>query len=177
MMFIERDSKVWSALASVISDEGFELYDLERFGSSGLRVTIANSSSQATEETDSKAGVSSTGIFSKDCSRVCKRLLVFHAVEGAELGLSEEPQLEVSSPGVNRALRDGVHFKGALGERIRVICSGASSANGKQKNEILGVLEAFEGESLKVRDEKTEEIVSVDLSGIKRAKVDFRFEQ
>jgi len=176
-MFFERESKVWSSIASVIKDEGFELYELERFGSNGLRVTIANIGFKAKQlDSNDSDEVKSTGISSQDCSRICKRLLVFHAVEGAELGLSEDPRLEVSSPGVNRSLRDDVHFQGAVGERIRVVCAGVSSANGKQKNEILGVLEKFEDDCLEICEETTNEIVSLTTSSIKRAKVDFRFE-
>lgn len=185
VMFIERETEIWKQLAEVVSDEGFLIYDLERIGASGLRVTIAANTSSTTDSAISEdTTLASQGsVTSLDCSRVCKRLLVFLAVEGPALGLKSEPQLEVSSPGVNRNLRSAEHFEGAVGERVKVVCvrSGednrseqATAKNGSPK-EVLGVLENFVGERLSIRDELSKELVDLDLSNIKKARVDFHF--
>ena len=62
------------------------------------------------------------GVIIEDCAKVSKFLQLFmESYEGETLGLGgNDWNLEVSSPGINRALRRTEHFKGAIGERVRV---------------------------------------------------------
>jgi ribosome maturation factor RimP len=159
-MFLEEQSEIRRKIAEVVGDEGFELYDLEQQGFS-LRVTISSES----------------GVSSQDCSRVCKRLAVFLSVEGEALNVSSEPRLEVSSPGVNRALRSKQHFMGAVGERVKVVCSSLPGVEkeDESRSNVCGLLELVENEELKIRDERTNSLVCLSLAEVKKARVDFKF--
>ncbi len=76
----------------------------------------------AVEDQDVPQQVSQQGVSLQDCTRVSKHLSVFmDSEEGKRLGLSTEQwNLEVSSPGINRVLKRPEHFDNAVGERLSV---------------------------------------------------------
>lgn len=185
MAYVEETEELWQLLDRVIKEEGLFLYDLERMGSgglqsTGLRVTIDAQPPEESHLADSE--VPKERVTSGDCSRICRRLMVQLAVEGEEHGLQREPVIEVSSPGVNRTLRRAEHFRGAVGERIKVVphsgSDGGVEERGKRKksqNTVTGVLKSFEDDALRVVDERTNEEVILARDVVRRASVDFKF--
>jgi len=166
--YLRKDEELWQALAEVAADEGLELYDAERVGETVLRVSIVKSG----------AGPGAQGATSGDCTKLCKRLMVYLHVEAARLGLREEIQLEVSSPGVNRELRLPSHFMAAMGQRVKVVTHPLADTGGHEVHAprtVIGLLQSFEQETLGVLDEQTGENVVMPLAGIKKARIDFKF--
>ena len=107
----------------------------------------------------------------------------FFLVEGARLGVGTEPELEVSSPGVNRHLRLPEHFKSAVGERVKIGVRGElKEASGVEASGeaikiggLLGKLESVTDEEVLVSDERTKRNWQVPISQIARANVEFNF--
>jgi len=162
--FVHQSEKLWNELAALADDEGLVLYDCERTGNGGLRVFISLKGSEAK-------------VSSGDCSKLCRRLMTFFMVEGPELGLSAEPEIEVSSPGINRHLRLPEHFKGAVGERVKFGIRGEVESEGEKSKVggLLGKIEEASQDSLVVRDERTKKAWKVQLDQISKAHVDFEF--
>ena len=163
MAFIEQNDGLWKEVSALAADEGLELYDLERFGNQGgLRVVVAK------PETKN----ASRGISADDCAALCKRLITFFAVEGDRLGVPSEPQLDVSSPGINRVLRTTEHFTGAVGERVKLVWKEIESGHTETT---VGVLKSFSEGSLTVDEEESGTEKKVLITNIRKARVDFPF--
>lgn len=99
--------KLTQLATEVAQREGCELYDLEILGGGGhrvVRITI-----------DREPGVSID-----DCANVSRGLNLILDVEDLIPGGAY--QLEVSSPGIERALRTPRHFQRAVGSRVQVKC-------------------------------------------------------
>ena len=95
---------VRDALAPVVADLGLDLYDVEFNGSGAtrtLRVTV-----------EREGGVDLEAI--TDVTRAISPVL------DAEPSLTGSYLLEVSSPGLERALRTPTHFAGALGATVSI---------------------------------------------------------
>jgi ribosome maturation factor RimP len=151
MGFLSIEEPLWQILEAVVQDEGRELYDVEKLGSAGLRIFIK----QATSE---------------DCSKVLRRLMAVFLVDGPKYGLSFEPALEVSSPGINRELRLLKHFEGAVGERVKIVYKVSNDQIiGKKDAEKTGIMSSFSDNKLKIEEQE------IELSAIKKARVDFQF--
>jgi len=159
MAFVDKESELWSEVSSVSRDEGLRLYDLEKQGNRKLKVTLANSESVS-------EGVSIDG-----CARVCKRLRLIFAAEGAQYGLIEEPELDVSSPGVNRDLRTREHVLEALGERVLVKFSGADG----KKQSVIGELKEFANDRIELSLEDGGDALEVSFADLVEARIDFKF--
>ena len=78
--------------------------------------------------------------------------------------------LEVSSPGVNRPLKNEAHFMKAVGQNIKVSLSAPLSPLSNQKN-FTGVLLKLEGKILVV-DDATSGKVLIPLSAVQKAHLD-----
>ena len=166
MTFLDSDSEFWHELASLAASEGLELYDVERFADSGLRVVIDRSGTSSPEMTAER-------ISSEDCTRFCKRLMVHFSVNGESFGLSSEPEIEVASPGINRVLRTSDHFRGAIGERIKVVWQ--ERVDKAPTNTTVGVLQEVLPSELSVLDERSGEPLRVVFEHVRKAHVDFPF--
>lgn len=163
---MEANDPLWGEIESIVNDEALVLYDLERRGPTALVVFVQRKLS------DDSNGSSQAGVTSDDCSRVCKRLVHFFSAEGSRFGLSDDPAVEVSSPGVNRSLRLPEHFLEAVGETIRIVVEDNGSEKGGTFN---GRLESFKDGEL-VIEGSLDSPVSIPLARVKRAHVDFQFE-
>jgi ribosome maturation factor RimP len=128
-----------------------------------------------------------------DCNRLARLILESERVE--EL-LPGSATLEVSSPGINRAIRSVVQLKGAVGERIRISTQkyrddetddqirdrlkvATSSSEGAETfgaGVVRGVLQEVTGEGLKMVDEARKRVVFVAIGDVKEARVDFQFD-
>ncbi len=166
MAYLEKESDLWKELASLAKDEGLFLYDVERFANSGLRVLV---SKEGEQDSDSPK----ESVTSGDCSRFCKRLMIHFSVDAESFGLASEPEIEVSSPGVNRSLRTSEQFQGAVGERIKVVWQ--ESLEDAPTNTTVGVLREFSKGELSVLDEQSGEPQSVVFEHVRKAHVDFPF--
>ena len=187
MSFIGEEDALWQTLESIVIDEGVRLYDLEALGDQGLRVTIEKPKRDIAEAvtSDAESGAAESGdgvvsadrVTSGDCSKVCRRLMVYFQVEGAGLGFSAEPQIEVCSPGVNRGLRLRRHFNQAVGERIKVTFVPVRGVEPEERKRppVIGTLDMFENDTLTLNDEMTKSLVTVPLAVVKRASVEFKF--
>ena len=165
MSFVEEDSALWKAVAGIVEDEGLEIYDLEYSPGGKLRVFIEGQADLA------EAGQG--GVKSDDCSRILRRLLVFFSVEGPRLGLREEPQIEVSSPGVNRRLRLQRHFIAACGERVKM--SFVDLADDRKTKTLLGTLSEVEEGKCQLLPVDAEMALSIPIENIGKARVEFDF--
>ncbi len=159
MSFVSPESRLWSEIKEVSLDEGLLLYDLEKLGNKALRITV---------ESD---GADKNGVSIKDCTKLCRRLQVLFAASGSSFGLIEEPEIDVSSPGVNRGLRLAKHFSDSVSDRVKVTFE--SVLEGKRT--VTGILEKFDGNLLSLVDEGTSDLVEVEFSSISKANIDFAF--
>lgn len=164
---------LWAELQAIAADEGLRLYDIERYGAGALRVYVE----RVNVESDSLEQKTS----SQDCTKLCRRLMSFFLVEGGRLGVGTEPEIEVSSPGVNRHLRLPEHFKNAVGERVKVGVRGELVVHGQESPEpvkiggLLGKLESVSDKEVLVSDERTKKNWQVPFDQIARANVEFKF--
>lgn len=170
MSFVDPRDPLWQAIATQVEDEGLALYDLERLSERRLRVAIDKR--QQAESQDGVHTASISSVTSGDCTNVCKRLMVYLAVEAHSFGLIPEPEIEVSSPGLDRNLRLPQHFATAVGERVKLVPSGKA---GEKAGPVTGLLERFDGERVQVLNEQTKQPIVIALRQIKKAKVEFKF--
>ncbi len=113
-------SKDTALAVSSVADSG-EQHSAEKVATDG--VSLADSEATGDEIEAVLPGEARVGgVIIEDCAKVSKHLQQFmDSVGGDTLGLSgHDWNLEVSSPGINRALRRAEHFAGAVGERVRV---------------------------------------------------------
>ncbi len=184
MPFLNGSDELWLALQAIAAEDALEVYDVERRGVSALRVIIERA--HAADESLAQGGVTSG-----DCSGLCRRLMVYFSVEGPRFGLGCEPEIEVSSPGVNRHLRLERHFESAIGKRVKLVLRNephgeveTDFSNGSGDEQSLekprggglsGVLRSVSSSELRVLEERSGEEVSVDRKSVKSARLDFKF--
>jgi len=144
------------AAEAAIEGLGYQLADLERAGNGLLRVTLD----------------SPNGIGVEDCERVSHQLSRLFEVEGVAY-----ERLEVSSPGVDRALRRARDFELFLGEEV-VIKLRRALENRKNWTGVLSKPESAEGQtgqySLIIPPEKkdgAERELAFDLSELDSARL------
>ena len=104
--------------------------------------------------------------------------MVVLRAEGHLYRIASEPEIDVSSPGVNRALRLPQHFAGALGERVKVVLMPSKEAalpDGKRLSTLTGRLERCENGRLTVNDELSRSVCEISIGDVKRANVEFQF--
>lgn len=177
-MFVDTSNPLWATLSSIANDEGLKLYDAEMAGPT-LRIYIdkaaASDSGTAPEPKIENPEVPTERVTSGDCSRFCRRLMIFFAAEGAKFGVGTEPEIEVSSPGINRGLRLPVHYAEAIGKRVRIVGTPTTAESGEKSGAVIGELKSSIEESVTLIEEKTNKEFVFPLRSIKRAHVDFKF--
>jgi ribosome maturation factor RimP len=175
------NTPMWRMISDVAASEGVELFDIEyprdggASGRSGVvRVYItkgAEAVAESSEEISSEEISERRGsVTFDDCVRVTKRLL---DIDEENAFVPASCVLEVSSPGVNRALRLPVHFSGAIGERVRIKFRNAQASY----QVVTGQLRAINDSVLEVEveEKKRTETLSIPLAEVKEARVDFKF--
>ena len=170
------NTPMWLMIAEVSASEGVELFDIEfprdggASGRSGVVRVYITKSAAAIPEGSEESPERRNSVTFDDCVRVTKRLL---DIDEQNAFVPASCVLEVSSPGINRALRLPVHFRGAVGERVRLKFRNAQGSyqvvTGQLRAVTDGVLE-FE-----VEEKKLKETVSIPLAEVKEARVDFKF--
>jgi ribosome maturation factor RimP len=148
-----------------VGELGYELVELERAGSTHrpiLRLRIDRADATTPE----------TGVTVEDCTRVSRALEPFL---DAEAGLAPKYVLEVSSPGVERALVRNRDFERFAGQEVAL--AGKEPLAGRARR-LEGVLLGIEGEGaesvIRLRLEKGEEI-SIPRGDVTRANLLFRW--
>lgn len=179
MAYLTKQDELWQTLASIAADEGLELYDAEKPSPLCLRI-VADKAKQARAEGENTQSASEPPheyVSSGDCTRLCRRLMHFFAVEGTRFGLGEEPDIDVSSPGVNRTLRLEEHYEKAVGQRIKIVFTPVENGNGKHKktSTVIGMLERAENGTIQVVEEQGGKSYEVPRESIIRARVEFKF--
>lgn len=205
MGFVDQSHQLWQEFSKVIRDEGLELYDLER-GGNKLNVTLwkpaAVAAGSATESSVSPENAVppengrgpeavppearvpgqfvDAGVTSGDCSRICRKLMAYCLTEGVRLGVGSEPELDVSSPGLDRSLRLPVHYAGAVGKIVKFVPTGTAPWAEVEGKPIVGVLrgqlESFQDGCVHVREERTKALIVAPIEAVKRANVDLNFD-
>jgi ribosome maturation factor RimP len=170
------NTPMWRMISDVAASEGVELFDIEYprdGGSSGrsgvVRVYITKCADAVAESSEESSERRSSVSF-EDCVRVTKRLL---DIDEQNAFVPASCVLEVSSPGINRALRLPVHFSGAIGERVRLKFRNAQGSY----QVVTGLLRAINDSILEVEveEKKRAETLSIPLADMKEARVDFKF--
>ena len=134
----EYERKTEQLLAPILEENNFELYDVEFVKEAGtfyLRAFI------------DKEG----GININDCELVSRRLS--DLLDEKDF-IPESYILEVSSPGLGRALKKDKHFEKSIGEEVEIKLFKALD---KQK-EFTGYLESFNDEVIVISDEDENEL-------------------
>ena len=134
----EYEQKTEKLLEPILKENSFELYDVEFVKEAGtfyLRAFI------------DKEG----GININDCELVSRRLS--DLLDEKDF-IPDAYILEVSSPGLGRALKKDKHFEKSIGEEVEVKLFKAID---KQK-EFTGYLESFNDEVLVISDEQENEL-------------------
>lgn len=156
-------SALWNAIEEIVRAEGLELFDVEvPAGKTGvLRVYISRPKGETEER--------SAGVQLQNCTAVAKKILDLPNIEDL---LPGDHLIEVSSPGVNRKLSRPEHFRGAVGERLRLKIH---QPDGKNKV-YFGKLLACSDRSLSFEDESTHQPMEISLADVHQARVDFLFD-
>jgi ribosome maturation factor RimP len=152
-------ASLWEYLESQCKALSLELYDLEQSGAGRMRVFVDKPNYTGENDSVKKRG---SGVTSDDCSNLCRKLVHGFAVYGPKLGVGSEPEVEVSSPGIERVLRSVKHFEGAVGEKVKI-----TSKTGFNN----GVLIGFDGITLVLKSGEKE--IEVAMSDIKKAQVEY----
>lgn len=118
--------QVRQLVEEIVSRENCSLYDLEFVGlgsNRALRVYIDKEGAASTVDPETGGSID-TGVSIDDCSNVSRALS--EALEANEDMIPGGAyNLEVSSPGLERTLRDPQHFEKAIGKKIAVRASQA----------------------------------------------------
>jgi len=148
--------KLISLFGPAVQAEGCRLFDLEYkhgHGSGMLRVYI-----------DKEGGV---GV--EDCARISKQ--IGFLLDAEEL-IPDSYVLEVSSPGLTRALTKPSHFIGAVG-KLALVSARRIGPEGKG-GKVLGVIESADNEKLELRL-KNGQLETIHLADITKARLEIEF--
>jgi len=158
MEFADKNGKYYEALAPVVEGLGFSIVELSANSrQDGLHISLVI--------------FSKDGVTVKDCERV-------HKLAAARMEVINDVRdiyFEVSSPGVNRNMKSAGEFAVFVDRSVKVICDGDSEwtygdiISADDKNVVL----KLDNEN----DNKNEETKSIPYSRIRKAKLDFSWEE
>ena len=171
-MSSERLTAIRAAAERVAQSHGLEIFDVQlRRESIGtvLRVTIDRPDRGVPERPEDAVGIA-------ECQRVSQDLSAILDVEEESLGeaaLGQHYTLEVSSPGLDRALRHAADYRRFAGRLARIVTSTPLNGQSAFSGRIVGV-ERGKNEDLVVLEEgrKTHR---VPVASIKRGRLVVEF--
>jgi ribosome maturation factor RimP len=144
-------AKVHALIESTLVEQGYELIEAEFVRARGLwRVFI--------DRNESKRGVDLITV--DDCSAMTEKLLDVFEAENVEY-----EYLEVSSPGIDRALTKPEHYVRFAGETVKLTIEPAFNDLRKLQGELMGV----ENAAIRVVADGVEHLVP--LANVSRARV------
>jgi len=162
-------AELWKRIEEIARERELEIFDVEMPANETgfLKIYLERRRPPEAKAAENNEA-SNAGVNVGDCTWLSKRILNREDVEEI---LPGEMRLEVSSPGINRKLSRPEHFKGAIGERVKI------STFGKQSEEkfYAGVLQKFDGTNLEVMKDSEKSTVSIPLEDVRKARVDFVF--
>jgi ribosome maturation factor RimP len=134
-------------IEQTVAGMGYELVEIQRSAAGLLRVTIDLQWAGSTDEKMASRGVEQF-VTVEDCEKVTRQLLFVLEVDGVEF-----KRLEVSSPGIDRLLRDQRDFERFVGQVIDLtlkeavgVSTGPVSASRKKFRGTLERRESQEGD-------------------------------
>ncbi|MGB3412206.1 MAG: ribosome maturation factor RimP [Microthrixaceae bacterium] len=140
--------RITNLLDPIVEELGLTVYDLENSGGT-IRILL-----------DREGGID-MGAITTATRRISS------ALDEADF-ISSAYTLEVSSPGIERTLRTEDHFRGAIGERVKI----KARRNVEVERRIEGRLDAFEDGTISVRsDDGT--VTQMRVTDIERARTQF----
>lgn len=137
-------------IVNILHDCGVELYDIETVSENErkiFRIFIT----------------SPEGINLDKCSEVTK---ILSPILDLEPPLSGEYTLEVSSPGIERPLRKNEHYKGSIGQLVKIKLINT--------DKIIGKLESFKDGKLTVIEDDGE-VNTISLEDIDKARTYYKW--
>ncbi|MEY4668241.1 MAG: ribosome maturation factor RimP [Pseudomonadota bacterium] len=170
------NTPMWSMISEVAASEGVELFDIEyprdggASGRSGVVRVYITKSAAAIPEGSEESPERRNSVTFEDCVRVTKRLL---DIDEQNAFVPASCVLEVSSPGINRALRLPVHFSGSVGERVRLKFRNSQGSYEVVTGQLRGVANGLL--EVEVEEKRQKETLSIPLAEVKEARVDFKF--
>ena len=150
-------SPLWSLIESTVRECGLGLFDLELPKGPNGALRIFLSVAELGSDSGSDSGTDTEKNVTLDqCAMVSKRLDQNPLFEQL---LPDGCVVEVSSPGINRKLRRPEHYRGAIGERVKVKFGseqGEARADSEKVGQpgsvsvVRGKLSAFDGNILEI---------------------------
>ena len=109
------------------------------------------------------------GVTVNDCERVSR--LLGSRIEVLELGGLENYNLQVTSPGIDRAFKDRREYNIFKSKKVKVVLRDPlEKKGGVQDNVLKGTLMGISDDIVKL--ERDDEVVSIHLRSIRRTKLD-----
>ena len=152
------ENQIKQMTESIINNAGYSLYDVlfvKEAGEWFLRFFI--------EHKDKKVDLD-------DCEKVSNLLSDFLDEKDP---ISESYNLEVSSCGLERHLREEEHFKKAIGERLLI----KLFKNQDGKKEFEGTLKAFDDQVITLIDDESNKEIKIALEDVAMSKILFNWEE
>ena len=138
------------SIKNIIKDNGAQFYDSEVVSENGNKIFRVYITAKDGVNLDMCAKI----------SRIISPILDLEPpVNGAYM-------LEVSSPGIERSLKKDEHFRGSIGENIKVKLINT--------DKIIGKLNSFDGEVLEIIEEDSEQ-TKVKLEDIDKARTYYKW--
>jgi len=161
MLSVQAIEKLKSLADEVSRREGCLLYDIEFSANPKNRVLRVYIDSE------------SQGVSIDQCANVSRGLSLLLDVE--DLIPGGEYELEVSSPGVDRLLREPWHFKKSLGQFVKVVTLDPVEDLGREVRSFTGQLKSADDQACVFETDKGE--LRVPYGNIKRAQIAFDYKK
>jgi ribosome maturation factor RimP len=162
---------VQKAVETTVSGLGYELVDIERAARGLLRITI----DRVPGRSYSHGGVPDAGSFITvdDCELVTRQLQYALEVEGVDYA-----RLEVSSPGLDRPLRQEADYQRFAGEAVQLVLKAPFQGRKNWRGRLLAPAAADAPWQLVFEEGKTEQVLGFALDEVREARlvpvVDFK---
>lgn len=159
MDFADKNGTYYQLLSPVVEGLGFSIVELTAANrQDGIHISLVI--------------YSPFGVSVKDCERV-HRLAAARAEVASD---TRDVYFEVSSPGINRNIKNADEFGVFTGRRVKILCEGMSEwlhgviLSADAQNVIIETVDTIEN-----KNERTEK--KIPYSQIKKAKLDFSWEE
>ena len=159
MDFTDKNGTYYQLISPVVEGLGFSIVELTAANrQDGIHISLVI--------------YSPSGVSVKDCERV-HRLAAARAEVASD---TRDVYFEVSSPGINRNIKNADEFGVFTGRRVKILCDGKSEwlhgviMSADAQNVVIESVETIEN-----KNERTEN--KIPYSQIKKAKLDFSWEE
>ena len=137
-------------IKNIIEENGASFYDSEVVSEGGARIFRIYITAK-------------DGITLELCAKISR---ILSPILDLEPPVGGAYTLEVSSPGIDRSLKKAEHFKGSIGENIKVKLINT--------DKIIGKLTSFDGKTLEIVEEDGE-VLKVPLDEIEKARTYYKW--